>query len=520
MRNFLSIIGAAIVGLLVITVPLVRAETTAPQRIVYNGHLLDSSGNAVTSEVEIRFSYWNSADHQSGDITGAGAINTSATAYLDWYEEHTVTPNADGYFTVELGSNTALPDFSAISTADLLSMYMMVEVKDSAAADTAYEVLDKNPDDDTDDRAPVRSVPFALNSNLIDRREVGTGSGNIAYLGSGGYLTQAGTLNPSFVLDADGAAAGNITLTFGAALSKTLLYSQSNSRFEFNDDVNIAGDLTVTGLVNGIDISQITNDVQETHLAVTSGAALTINVSAGDYQLAGSGTRFAGDSGLSVADDATNYVFFGSGGVVVNTIGFPVNESYIPLAAVTTEAGVVKTITDRRVLNADNRQMTVEHVFHPEYANVSYQGDTTNNVGQLYVDTDTTNKKNFYRWSSTQSTLQDYDMYIPFTLPDDWVSWKSTALEVDYRSTSADTANSKLDIAVFDTNGSPISITGTNSDLANTSWTTASLGLDASATYTPGQDIMIKLTVYSKDNFQMQLGKIRLLYTEFHDQDS
>ncbi|TSC57268.1 MAG: hypothetical protein Greene041662_1001, partial [Candidatus Peregrinibacteria bacterium Greene0416_62] len=175
---------ALLLGMLGVPTFSALAATTAPQRIVYNGHLLDSSASPVTTAVSVRFSFWNSADYVTGDVS-AGAINTSAATYASWNEVHTVTPNSQGYFSLEMGSVTSLPDFSGISAETLLSLYLQVEVKASSAANTAYELLDFDTASTTSDRSPMRSVPFALNSAVVDKREVGTGSGNIAILGPG-----------------------------------------------------------------------------------------------------------------------------------------------------------------------------------------------------------------------------------------------------------------------------------------------------------------------------------------------
>lgn len=228
------------------------SAASAPQKLVYNGHLLDASGNAVATAVTVRFSLWKSADLVAGNVTGTGAINTAASTYAGWKDAFTVTPDARGYFSVQLGSGVALPDFSTFATADLTSLHLQVEVKPDASALTAYEVLDPNAGDTAVDRTSLLSVPFALNADLLDQRHVGTASGAIPLLASGGLLdlTQVpgGTNADLFILDANNSVvAGNITLQFGSSLGKTLTYDVSNSRFDFNGDLRIQGNLTMSG---------------------------------------------------------------------------------------------------------------------------------------------------------------------------------------------------------------------------------------------------------------------------------
>lgn len=511
-----------LIGILALTVIaaaplLVQAKTTSPLEIVYNGHLLDSSGDAITTAHTIRFSLWNTSDYETGDVTATGALRTASSNYLDWYEEFTVTPNSDGYFSVQLGSGTSLPSFQDLSTANVTSLHLQVEVKASAAADTAYEMLDKDSSDEVIDREPLLSVPHALNADLLDQRDVGTGSGAIPHLGSGGSLLQAGTMADRFTIDSDGGS-GSVVLRFGSQLGKELSYDNANNWFNFNDDVNIQGDLTISGLINGVDINSISAGSNFTHLKVQSGGTLKVDVAAGSYNLQGNVTNYNGASDIVVTDEATNYVFFGSGGITVSTVSFPDEESYIPLAEVTTTGGEISTVVDRRVLQTDNREKTVEKVFHAQYANASYQADATNNVGQMHVSHDNSNKRNFYQWTSSQDSLQDYDILVPITLPDDFVRWGSGALQVRYRSTSASTDDNQLDISVFDTNGTPVSLSGSSQDLANTSWATTTLNFSGSPTWTAGQDILIKFTMFSKDNEQMQLGKLRLEFIEFQQE--
>ena len=496
-------------------VPRVSAATTGPQTNIYNGHLLTSSGQPVTTAQSIRFSYWKSADYVTGDVDGVGDINTGAATYGSWQEVHTVTPNADGYFSVELGSVSALPNLQSYSPATLSGLYLQVEVKPQSSGNTAYELLDPKPSDATIDRSHVAAVPFTQNADLLDQRDTGTGSGTIAILGPGGMFaiarTGSGTNTGKFTLDADNTEPSAISLQFGQSLAKTLSYSIGNSRFEFNAPVYIAGSLTTTGLINGVDVTMLRSSTGA--LRASSGGGLNLNVSFGSYRLNGTQTNYAGGS-VAIPANATNYVFFGSGGLTARTMPFPTDESYIPVAQVVTSTGSIRSITDRRALQSDDREQSIEKFYHAAFEHVSYQGDATNNVGQLVVSFDNTNNKNFYSWTSTRSALQDYDVIVRVSLPSQFVRWNATPLSVTYRSTSADTANNTLDISVYDTNGVPVTLIGSSTSLANTSWTTTTLSWGAGPTWTAGQDFLVRFKVSAKDNFQMHIGDMKLKYVE------
>ncbi len=256
-----------LIAFLLLTLPFSQsvsaAVTTVPQKHVYSGHLLDPSGKPITFPVTIRFSYWKSADAVPTDLS-EGAINTGAPNYMSWQEVQTVMPDGKGFFSVRLGSVTPLPDLSAMPAGMLLSLHLQVEVKPAPAPLSAYELLDTDPDA-AQDRAPILSVPFALNADKLDQRDTGNGSGSIMVLGSGGLVPvraiPGATNRDSFILDADNSAVSTIALTFGTTLSKALSYDIPTDRFSFNANVRVLGNLNVTGTINGVAVRGMVPEV-------------------------------------------------------------------------------------------------------------------------------------------------------------------------------------------------------------------------------------------------------------------
>lgn len=497
-------------------VPSVHAEQTAPATRVYNGHLLNAQGTAVTTAHTFRFSQWNTADFTSTDLTATGSLNTDASNYLNWQETHTVTPDTNGYFSIVLGEQMALPE-SVLTGAQLLSLFLQVDVKASGAADSAYELLDVDAADTAVDRSQIYPVSLARNADLLDQHDTGTSSGSIAVLGSGGLLDIAripgGTNRDVFILDNDNSADANIALQFGALLEKTLSYDTVENRFDFSASVNIQGDLTVSGLINGVDISSIQSATGA--LKAASGGGLSLQVSGGSYRINGTTTNFAGTGSFILQANATNYVFFTATGLTLNTSAFPTSISIVPIAQVTTTAGSIASIQDRRALQSDDRQSTALRVLHPGYEGASYQGDGSDNVGQLAVSSDNINLKNFYMWTSTKPTLQDYDVIIRLTLSPDFQRWTGSGIVLSYRSTSASADDNKTDVQVYDTNGVPVTLVGSSTSLASTSWTSTTLTFSGTPTWTKGQEFIIRLKVSARDNYQMQLGDLKLNYIDF-----
>ncbi len=59
-----------------------------------------------------------------------------------------------------------------------------------------------------------------------------------------------------FVIDGDDSNGSDVQLQFGQTFGKTLRWDNLNGQFTFNDKINIEGDITLTGNVDGVDVSQ------------------------------------------------------------------------------------------------------------------------------------------------------------------------------------------------------------------------------------------------------------------------
>lgn len=270
-------------------------HSSTPSFLLYTGRLLNNERAPVTTPVTMRFSLWKSADSIDGDATASGTINTGALQYGGWVETQTLTPDAQGGISVKLGSVTALPTFAIES-----HRYLQVEVKASDSSDTAYELMDPTGDNGTDDndRQYIASVPYAKVSESLQGRMPGTASGSVALLGSGGLLSHGlipgGTDRDQFTIDIDDSASESVALQFGTALSKRLSYDIANSRFTFNDDLRIEGDLTVTGRIDAGTLT-ISNAISASGSVVIEGTL--------------SGATIAG-FGLPDCDAATNKLLY------------------------------------------------------------------------------------------------------------------------------------------------------------------------------------------------------------------
>lgn len=112
---------------------------------------------------------------------------------------------------------------------------------------------------------------------------------------------------------------------------------------------------------------------------VTGDTGLDININAGTLVTADGVVEFAGTTGYTLDDDATNYVeLTGDGTVVHNTNSF--NIKRLPLAEVVTASGSVISVSIKRglaTLPAGDRSITTDY----EY------GDTISELDVVYLDT-------------------------------------------------------------------------------------------------------------------------------------
>lgn len=450
----------------IFSISSVSAVDTTPQRMIYEARLLDSSGtNPLTTSHTFRFSFWSQSAVAVGDIA-AGVINVAAPNYSNWQEVQTTLPSSNGFVTFELGSVTPLPQIDSTE-----HLYLQVEIKASGDPDTSYEVLDRAPANPLIDRAPIGSVPYALNADAVDGAEVGLNDGDIALLGPGGIFPvqtiPGGTNEEVFILDNDDTSLTTIDLQFGNALGKVLSWDLINGYFNFNDNVNIQGNLTLTGTVDGVDVGDLGTTVND-HLdgGASKHDASEIDVEAidGNYYSAGDLETVIDDIDQAIAGISTG----------------PVSESII--------------------LNS-------------QFEGASYIADGSDNIGRLYLENDNSVKENYYEWTSTQSTLQDYDIILQVGLPKTFTSWEATnPWQFNYRSSNSDSNITRADIYIFDTNGNPVVLTGTSTNLASTAWAQTNLNYTGTPTFTAGESFIIIIKMHSSDNETMNLGEIKLNY--------
>lgn len=445
----------------ILNVNVVNAVQTAPDKLIYEARLLDpSTTDPIATSQTFRFSFWSQSPVDPGDVV-AGAIDTLAPNYGGWQEVHTETPNSYGFISFELGTITALPpiDYSQ-------HLYLQVEIKPAGDPDTSYELLDRDPVDPLNDRAPIASVPYALNADTIDYAEIGINAGDIVILETGDVFPAStipgGTNNDIFVLDNDDTSATTIGLQFGNTLAEYLNYDIANSRFEFSDDLYIAGGLEVE---DNIDFNQ--NWAVE--MVLDQGTVFP----AGPVE----GQTFYR------TDLDSFYIFDGTSWVAVSTPSTSAGKDTIFLS--------------------------------PNYPHVTFNADGSDNFGKLTYYFDSTNIENAYRWQTSKGTLQDYDITLRLQVPENFVSWDATVpIEFKYRTDSTNVTNNRLDFSMLDTADTAVVLSNNTAlvSLAASTWIESTNIAITGGTWTPGDWFTISIKVSALTGAGAEAGSIVLNY--------
>ena len=442
--------------------------TSAPYTVEYSARLTDASGNPINSSQDVRFSIWSDSDVDSGDFLASGAINIASAGYSNWEETHSVTPDANGLFHVQLGSINTLPNFSYPT-----HVFLQVDVKPSGTPLTSFETLDPDGNiGNLDDRHPINSVAFAINSDTVDGADVGTGPGNLPQLDVNSLLSVAtipnGTNQDLFIIDSDNSAPGSISLQFGGALAKTLEWDSVNSYFLFNDSVHVNGGLSADG---NVDFSV----ASEFHIKEVADEATTACTTLSEMVL-----------------DTTEHQIY-----VCTAVGNP-----------GTWAQVGSSATPQNM----------SLVFVPEYDDSVIFKDGSDNRGKLefnYADTDGAPGNanfNFYEWTTRHVGSQDIDLVIRTKLPDGFNAWQATPITFDYKTFDNNVGNNSLDVSLEDSLGAPVVLNGA-SGLVSSAWNSANITFGAGApTFNAGSLITIHIKLNANNVGSALAGNLTLHY--------
>jgi len=154
-------------------------------------------------------------------------------------------------------------------------------------------------------------------------------------------------------------------------------------------------------------------------------------------------------------------------------------------------------------------------VISPEYPGAILFADGTENFGSMTSDAEESTGmfRNYYEWVSDRETLQDYDILVRVTLPNDFVSWKEDAIYLDFMTeNSASVNNNKVDMYLMGSSGIDAQVNDGISKLPG-AWERISIkGLDISDCNNAGDTCTLRISLSSLQSYFVRVGDITLNY--------
>lgn len=467
---------------------LALAATTVPENLVFHGDLANNVGGPLSGTYTFRLSLWSSADFDAGTDTNGTDIETGSPNYLGWQEVHTYSVT-NGKFALDMGSLTPFPTdiFNQPAT------FLQVEVGNNV---TSLELIDSHPDNLLD-RSQFFSVPYAFNADKIDWKDVGYGANEIPYLDTNGQLPTStipdGTTEESFTINNDGDSA---SLQFGSNIANTISYIFTGDVWDFaakritnilaptnaNDAATKAYVDTQIGIavgggspIEGVDGEVFTIDQNDSATA------------ADNFTL-----EFGGATGNSLMWDGTDGQFeFNNDLEVTGDLVVTGNINGVPIGL--------------RELHA---------VYSPFFENAVFEADGSDNQGSMYdaVVLDGFAKKNTLRWITRSSTLQDFNIQIRHTLPQNFQNFVGVnPVSISYQ-TEGTATDALLDITIEKEGFATDDLGGAGTGLNNNNYTTTDLNLTGGETWNAGDVMLITIKPYSKDENNVYIGDVKLKY--------
>lgn len=468
LKNRGHLIGATIVALIGAYFLLfgyfqASAVTTVPTKMNFQGRLTDSTGNIMANGTyNMRLKLYS--------------VDTGGTAV--WSEDRLVSAGqgvalTNGLFSVQLGTVTPLPA-SLFASGPL---YLEVELPSPATATTASPSWTEGP---MSPRNQMATSAYAYNSETLDGLDssaFGQLSANNTFTGSN-VFTGALQGESSLTLGTT-SAQGSLVVHDGNGQTGTIVVADTAGSYTYTIPVTTTNDTfclqtlaNCGGAGGGITtVGALDGGTANVNGASISGSTIYLQSASGIYSgLVNTTTQtFAGNKTFSGTLTVSSGATF-SGTLVVGTVGDGISFTSNGIALSGTARGQ-KTVT-----------------LIPEYAGATFVGDGTNNTGSLSSDfcSDTLGINtgcggnvsqdgfNYYEWTTTQATAQDYDIYVRYRIPSDYSSGSLSNLSI-WGSTDVSGASNSVVLSLFeDGSATPCATTG-NAATVDTDWSSASV---------------------------------------------
>lgn len=360
---------------------------------------------------------------------------------------------------------------------------------------------------------------------------------------TGDFRIWDGTLD-WFLIDEDtqtidiGQASTNLNLATDATAADTINIGNSNASTTINitggDDwyVNGSGDasfssVTITTGALAVNSDSITSDG---NLTINAGGTVTIQDNldiggslTGVTELSSSGdwTWTAITPEITINSSETFTITDGTDSFAINTTesSFSLTDGTNSMAF-DVDTGPVYAGTAR-----PTRQLTLS----PEFPGASFTGDGSSNTGTMtsdfcengaHADIPDTNTgvcntsgdiHNYYSWTTSEASAQDYDIWVRWRVPDNFSAWAASNPIYVYGKRT-DSTNNAVTVYIYDTSGA-IENSGGTQVAGDGSWAQTSLAASFSGTYTAGSYMTFRIVMTADTGGDsVQVGEISLDY--------
>lgn len=238
---------------------------------------------------------------------------------------------------------------------------------------------------------------------------------------------------------------------------------------------------------------------------------------------------------VSIQDAGSVNLFVADTSNTVVKIGNPGSATLSNVRLLTTNAEVTSTLrignlTDGAEFSSSaaplfrgNARPTRTVTLNPEFQGATFQGDGSNNTGslssdfcssstQLSINTSicatSGDEHNYYAWTTTQGSAQDYDLYVVYQMPSDYDSSSMTNLI----HAAEGTTSSEASTLTMYKSGTQCSTSGDVVTSANT-WQAGTVGSPlGSCTIAANDKIVFKIHVSATQNQTVRAGEITFTY--------
>jgi|GEM_PF-6579608 len=386
----------------------------------------------------------------------------------------------------------------------------------------------------TPDGVNLTGPILSVGVGTVDYANTGVGNAYIAgklevdggIYGDGSNLTGvtgAVQLNPNGAIINDSGLKVNLSSTNpGLAITNNQL------------DVKLAVAQGLTKTTNGLQV-----DYDNTTIGINNSNKLALRPSYADGSAYDS--RFLKLTGGTMTGPlnfagGTTYFINGSGAASFASLnlnsGGMINVGAISGATTITATGDLTIDTDKFVVDSDTGNVNMKGTLTqlrsigliPMYDNAIIMGDGTDNFGTMTIEYETSEttesvfkSHNAYHWTTLEPTTQDYDIIVRFKLPDGFSSFDSSAPIKIWTKVSDTTGNTKVDVSMKDTIGSPVALNGASSlkgdpDVGNLGkWKEHIITIDTTGkTFTPGGWITLIIKLSADQNDDVYVGELTL----------